>query len=128
MWWPAVITVASGMSESSTSSYSLHHRSRGQDVWLVMTIVEVHVLSKKVLASFRRELDWDEELVEWMARLRSRCVQYSSPVSYSYDIFPGFSDVVGKDFDESAFSDCSWVALYRRACCVCGSESACIWW
>ena len=44
-----------------------------------------------------------------MARLRSGCVQYSSPVSYLLDTFPGFSDVVGEEFHDRAFlADHGW--------------------
>ena len=82
---------------------ALHLRSRGQDVWLVKATVEGFGVSNQVLASFRRDPHWEQLLMEWMARLRSGCVQYSSPVSYSSDVFLRFNDAVDEDFHDRAF-------------------------
>ena len=89
--------------ESSSSRYNLHLRFRRQDVWLVLTTADGYGVSNQVLASFRREPHRDELVLECMARLRSGCVQYSSPVSESLDGFPGFSDVIGEHFHDRVF-------------------------
>ena len=68
-----------------------------------MTTMEGYGVSYHVLASFRREPHWDELLVEWIARLRSACVQYSSPVAYTSDDFPGLSDLVSEEFLDRVF-------------------------
>ena len=106
---------------------SLPSLPRPLDVWIVAAVVtacifvrvarmfgwwwgwEGYGVSTQLLASFRRETQWEELLLECMERVHSGSVQYSSPLSYSSDVFPGFSDVVGEDVLKRAF-----LTVHRR--------------
>ena len=102
VWWPSIMTDAFGCLESSTSRYSQHLRSHGQDARLVMTTVEVYDVFNQVFSSFRQERHWEQLVMQWMCKAtRPMCpVLISRVVLVGCD--PGFSGVAAEDFHDRA--------------------------
>ena len=97
VWWPSVMAEVVSVTESSTDWYSFQLRVDGPNVWCVMSTVEGCRVVNQVVFAFQQGPHWREELVEWLARLRSGRSQFSSPVSVSCDIFPSVSDMIDED-------------------------------
>ena len=67
-----------------------------------MASVEGYRVVNDFLLALQQSPHWHEALVEWLARSRSGCAQFSCPVTFSCDIFLKFSDLVDEDTHERA--------------------------
>ena len=72
-------------------------------MWLYMSTLDEVDVATQVLAVFKGEPGWEELLVDWIAKLRSSCAMYSSPVSFSADLFACMAQLVSGDVHQRRF-------------------------